>query len=185
MNKARLWWLPGLAAVVTALMPTAPAGAETNKERCVNANADAQALRQDNKLTAAREQLALCVDPACPAIVREDCAKRLDDLERAQPTIVFDVKDSSGSDMSAVTVTVDGKPLAERLVGTALKVDPGEHVFLFTVVGRAPSAAGSSSRRARRTAASASCSGAPPARPRAPRSGRTPARATARCPRRR
>jgi hypothetical protein len=35
-------------------------------------------------------------------------------------------------------VTVDGKPLADKLDGTALSVDIGEHVFTFEVAGQPP-----------------------------------------------
>jgi hypothetical protein len=102
------------------------------KKQCVAANAEGQALRLDGKLGAARVELEKCGDPRCPAIVRDDCAQRLDEIERAQPSIVFDVKDASGADVSAVSVTIDGRPAADRLTGTALRVDPGEHVFVFT-----------------------------------------------------
>jgi hypothetical protein len=71
-------------------------------------------------------------------MVRDDCTKRLDELENAQPAIVFDAKDASGRDVSLVQVTLDGHPITERLDGTALQVDPGEHVFVFTAPGQAP-----------------------------------------------
>jgi hypothetical protein len=71
-------------------------------------------------------------------MVRDDCSRRLDELEKVQPTIVFDAKDASGHDVVAVKVTVDGKLVTERLVGTALAVDPGEHTFTFTLPGGAP-----------------------------------------------
>jgi hypothetical protein len=112
--------------------------ADATKDQCVDANGKGQELRREGKLTTAREQLRLCANPSCPAMVRDDCTKRLDDLERAQPTIAFEVKDASGADVSAVKVTVDGKLLAERLDGTALPVDIGEHVFTFQVAGRPP-----------------------------------------------
>jgi hypothetical protein len=108
------------------------------KDRCIDANGKGQEFRREGKLTAAREQLRECATPACPAMVRDDCAKRLDEVEKAQPTIAFEVKDASDADVSAVKVTMDGNPLAERLDGTALPVDIGEHVFTFELVGRPP-----------------------------------------------
>ncbi len=104
----------------------------------MDANAKAQDLRRDDKLSAAREQLRLCASPSCPAVVRADCTKRLDELEAVQPAIIFEVKDGSGRDLSLVTVTADGRPLAEKLDGKALQVDPGEHIFVFTVPDQAP-----------------------------------------------
>jgi hypothetical protein len=117
---------------------SAPARADITKDQCIDANGKGQQLRREGKLMAARQQLRLCTDSACPAMVRDDCTKRLDDLEKAQPTIAFEVKDASGADVTAVKVTVDGKPLAERLDGAALPVDIGEHVFRFEVAGQHP-----------------------------------------------
>ncbi len=135
MVRGRRSRLAARIAVAVGLA-SAPALADMTKDQCVDANGKGQELRREGKLTTAREQLRLCANPSCPAMVRDDCTKRLDDLERAQPTIAFEVKDASGSDVSAVTVIVDGKPLAERLDGSALPVDIGEHVFTFEVAGR-------------------------------------------------
>jgi hypothetical protein len=110
--------------------------AEVTKDQCVDANTKAQALRRDGNLAAARDQLLMCGDVHCPGIVREDCAQRLDELERAQPTVVFDAKDSVGNDVSIVRVTIDGHALTEKLDGRALAVDPGAHVFAFEVAGQ-------------------------------------------------
>jgi hypothetical protein len=125
-------------AAVVGVFASGAALADVTKDQCVGANAKAQDLRREGKLSAAREQLLLCADRSCPEIVRDDCTKRLDDLERAQPTVAFEVKDAAGLDVTAVRVSVDGQPLAERLVGTALPVDIGEHVFTFEVSGQAP-----------------------------------------------
>jgi hypothetical protein len=114
------------------------ADADATKAECVKANADAQTLRIAGKLGASRDKLTLCADPSCPVMVRDDCTQRLDELEHAQPTVVFEVKDASGSDVGAVRVTIDGQPLADKLAGTALKVEPGEHAFTFTADGQDP-----------------------------------------------
>jgi hypothetical protein len=129
-----------LAAPIAALslLVTAPARAEVTKDQCVDANGEAQDLRREGKLSAAREKLVVCSNRPCPAMVRDDCTKRLDELEKAQPTVAFEAKDAAGNDVSVVRVTVDGKPLAERLDGTALRVDVGQHVFTFEVVGQPP-----------------------------------------------
>jgi hypothetical protein len=124
--------------VATGLGSSAARAADSTKAQCVSANLSGQDLRRDGKLAAAREAFRQCADPSCPALVRDDCTRRLDEIERVQPTIVFEAKDASGHDQSAVVVTLDGKPLAERLSGAALQVDPGEHVFAFTVSGQAP-----------------------------------------------
>lgn len=117
---------------------SASASADPTKDQCVDANARAQDLRREGRLSAAREELRQCTSTSCPAVVRNDCTKRLDELETAQATIAFEVKDAAGADVSDVKVTVDGQPLADRLDGTALPVDRGSHVFAFTVAGQPP-----------------------------------------------
>jgi hypothetical protein len=132
----------GALASALAALAASPALADTTKEvskdQCVDANTQAQTLRRAGQLGAAREQLLLCGDARCPGVVRDDCAQRLDELERAQPTLVLDVQDASGQDIVAVDVRVDDKPFANRLDGRALAVDPGEHTFTFSVPGLAP-----------------------------------------------
>ena len=126
-----------LVAVAIGLATT-PAMADPTKAQCATANASGQDLRRDGKLAEAREQLRMCSDPKCPAVVRVDCAKRLDELEAAQPTIVFDAKDGAGADITVVKVSVDNRPLAEKLDGSALPIEPGEHTLTFEVAGQSP-----------------------------------------------
>jgi hypothetical protein len=124
--------LSGLAL----LLVVTSARADMTKDECVDANTAAQSLRRGGKLAQARVNLHACGDPSCPALVREDCARRLDEIERAQPTIVFDVKDPAGADVLAVRVTADGQPVADKLEGTPLAIDPGEHELRFEVPGQ-------------------------------------------------
>lgn len=146
-----------LVVSVTAVLSLAwsPLLADVTKDECVDANGKGQQLRRELKLSAARIELRTCASPSCPAIVRDDCARRLDELDKAQPTIVFEVTDTAGSDVSAVKVTVDDNPLADRLDGTAIPVDIGEHVFRFEVAEHPPAvrtliiAQGEKSRRER------------------------------------
>jgi hypothetical protein len=126
-----------LLVLSTPAFADGPKGGITKME-CIDANTKAQSLRRDGKLTAARVQLLKCGDPACPPIIRDDCTQRLDDVEKAQPTIVFDGKDGDGHDLVAVSVTIDGQPFADKLDGKPLRVDPGPHSFVFTATGQPP-----------------------------------------------
>jgi hypothetical protein len=130
----RPWLLFAVGPMGLALAAT-PARADITKSECVDANTNGQALRLRGKLAAARQSLQLCSNSSCPTIVRADCAQRMDELEHAQPTIVFDVKDGRGADRIGVKVSIDGTPLTDSLDGTALRVDPGEHEFTFIVAG--------------------------------------------------
>jgi hypothetical protein len=121
----------GALAVCVLLSPSAALAAGPTKQECVAANEAAQDLRQAGKLRQAREKLLVCVSEACPGPVREDCAQRLNDVNTAMPTIVFEVKDPSGNDVSAARVSMDGQPLVDRVTGSAVSIDPGEHRFAF------------------------------------------------------
>lgn len=120
----------------TMMLSIAPqAAADLGVDQCVEANTEAQSLIRAGKLSDAREQLRVCAEGSCPGLVRDDCTQRLDQLELAQPTIVFVAKDADGRDVAAVKVTIDGRPFADRLEGVALAADPGEHVFVFETAG--------------------------------------------------
>jgi hypothetical protein len=78
----------------------------------------------------------ICSAPSCPADIRAECLRRVAETNVAIPTIVFEAKDASGNDLSAVKVSMDGQTLAERLEGPALSIDPGVHVFTFETSGQ-------------------------------------------------
>jgi hypothetical protein len=111
---------------------------DPSTEQCISTNESGQALRRSGKLQGARAQLLICIAKSCPPPIREDCADRLTEVEKAIPTIVFAVKGPDQQDLAAVRVAMDGAPLVERLDGTALSVDPGEHTFVFTSEGWTP-----------------------------------------------
>ncbi|MGO9834407.1 MAG: hypothetical protein ACLP1X_09345 [Polyangiaceae bacterium] len=126
----------GLLVLSAMLTSVTALAAPPTKEQCIAANEAVQYLREAHKLREAREKLLLCVSDACPAPVREDCAQRLDEVAKATPSIVFDVKDSAGNDVGDVKVTTDGQPLAGN-AGAAVELDPGEHTFVFEAAGLA------------------------------------------------
>ncbi len=107
----------------------ATTNATTNK--CIAANEDAIRFRAEHKFRQAREQAIVCAADTCPGAIREVCRKRVTDLDAAIPTIVFEVRDARGRDLDQVRVTMDGEPLVDRLDGTAIAVDPGDHAFAF------------------------------------------------------
>jgi hypothetical protein len=103
---------------------------------CLAASESSLALRNQQKLREARAQLLICSAASCPADVRDECARRVAEVNASIPTIVFEAKDTAGNDLAAVKVTMDGQPIAERLAGTALSIDPGEHTFTFETAGQ-------------------------------------------------
>jgi hypothetical protein len=128
----------GAAVLVASALASSPAYADPTVDQCVDANTKAQGFRRDGKFGAARLELRICVASTCPNLVRDDCAQRLDELDRAQPTIVFQAEDAAGHDLTAVRVEVDGQTLVDRLDGAAVAVDPGAHMFTFETAGQPP-----------------------------------------------
>jgi hypothetical protein len=131
-------WSVALGLGFALWLSQIPAQAQMTRDQCVDTNTRGQHLRTEGKLIEARRELRRCADPSCPTLVRNDCTKRLDDAENAQPTIAFEAKDGSGADLTAVKVEVDDRPFADTLDGAALPVDPGQHVFTFKVANQPP-----------------------------------------------
>lgn len=101
------------------------------KQACLTASEKGQTLRSESKMREARTLFQVCARPACPKIVRVDCAKWAAELNQIAPTVVFGARDASGKDLVDVTVSMDGEVLVETLDGKSVVVDPGKHDFKF------------------------------------------------------
>ncbi|WP_437756270.1 hypothetical protein [Sorangium sp. So ce1389] len=126
-----------LAVSALAYLEPAPAHAG-DAEACFTASEEGQRLRDEGRLREARARFISCGSAACPALVRSDCAGWLSDVTARLPTLILSAEDEQGQDVADVRVTVDGAPLAARLDGKAVEVDPGEHVLRFERAGSAP-----------------------------------------------
>ena len=107
-------------------------------DACINASEKAVALRKADKLVEQRAALSMCAASSCPDAVRTSCQQRLAQANQAIPSIVFLARDGGGRDLVAVKLTVDGAAYAERLDGSAIALDPGEHEFRFEVLDQPP-----------------------------------------------
>jgi hypothetical protein len=126
-----------LVSTVALIAPDARAADPTTAD-CLGASEQAIRLRAEHKLRDARAQLLVCAAATCPADVRGECERHVTDVNGAIPTIVFEVRDAAGAEVTAVRVTMDGALLVERLEGTAISLDPGPHTFAFEVPGQSP-----------------------------------------------
>jgi hypothetical protein len=104
---------------------------------CVRAYEGAQENRLEGRLRDAGEHLLECAQASCPAFIRHDCARWLDEVQAAQPTVVF-VARREGRELDAVSVTCNGQRVAPRLDGRAIKLDPGKQSCRFQASGAAP-----------------------------------------------
>jgi hypothetical protein len=131
------------AALLLALAGVTPStvaraeGRADEKQACAAAAEEAEQLRIDARLLAARERLLECSRPECPAAVRSDCAQWMTEVAAAMPTVVFGARDAGGRDLLRAQVSVDGVLLAHGLDGKAVEVDPGVHSFRFESDGAA------------------------------------------------
>jgi hypothetical protein len=107
------------------------------KQACASAAEDAEQLRIDARLLAARERLLRCARAECPAAVRSDCVQWMTEVAAAMPTVVLGARDAGGRDVLSARVSVDGVVVARGLDGKAVEVDPGVHKFRFESDGAA------------------------------------------------
>jgi uncharacterized membrane protein YgcG len=129
------------AAVIATLLalPLAAHAADPTTADCLAANNRSIDLRNNHRLRLARGQLLICAANNCPADIRKECTRRVDEVNGQIPTVIFEAKDAaSGKELSAVKVMMDGELIAERLEGTAISIDPGTHTFVFETAGQAP-----------------------------------------------
>jgi hypothetical protein len=114
-------------AVPVALASTAHVAAADVADRCAETAESAQRLRDANHLQEAVKQLEQCSAQACPAIVRRDCQRWLDEVQVLAPTIAIRAFDSRSQGVEGAIVTVDGQPFATQIDGAARGIDPGPH----------------------------------------------------------
>jgi hypothetical protein len=127
-----------LASAALALAAALAAGAsraDDTKMACVRAYEDGQTLKRSGKLRAARDALALCKSGKCPDALRGDCKTWWKEVDDSLPTLVIGARTKDGRDLVDVRVAVDGEPLAKKIDGWAVSVDPGVHVLRFEADG--------------------------------------------------
>jgi hypothetical protein len=102
---------------------------------CIDAIRGAQELETAGRLSAARARLSECTTGGCPGRLLQECTARMVQIDAAMPSVTVVVKDGDNRDLRDVRVIMDGKPLVDRLDGSAIPVDPGEHHLLLRAVG--------------------------------------------------
>jgi hypothetical protein len=127
-----------LASLVTV---SAAAGgiaraADPSTGECLAATESSLSLRHQHRLREARAKALVCSAPSCPSDIRDECFRRVGEINVAIPTIVFDVRDADGGDLVSVKISMDGQLLTDHLDGTAVAIDPGPHTFSFESAGQ-------------------------------------------------
>jgi hypothetical protein len=124
-----LFLLVGVAA--SAEQPPRASEKADQSRACFEAYEATQAGRRDGRLMEAREAAIVCAADVCPKTLSRDCVKWVGDLQSMIPGLVFDVRLADGTNVTEVNVSLDGKPMLERVDGKSVPVDPGEHMLRF------------------------------------------------------
>lgn len=119
-----------LLGALLLLAPRAVLAAD-EKKVCLESYEKAQRLRADAKLRASTKELVTCSREVCPAMIKGDCGKWLEEVDQSLPSVVFAVMGPDGKEVSDVKISMDDEVLATEVTGTAVVVDPGNHSFKF------------------------------------------------------
>ena len=128
----------GLAIGFSLLLCATWAHAEDGASCATDANEAAELRRDVQKLTKARAKLRACAAEACPAIVRDECRRQLEDVEANVPSVVLVAEEEGAGTVIEVAVSMDGLPLVAELDGKPIDTDAGLHTFVFRRDGATP-----------------------------------------------
>jgi hypothetical protein len=134
-SRWTVWQLSTLPAALLLSEGRALAANPTTAE-CLSASEAAITLSNEHKLRASRSRFLICAAVSCPADIRKECLSGVEELNAQIPTVVFSAKDAGGLVLFPVRVVMDAEVLVDRLDGTAISIDPGEHAFAFETAGR-------------------------------------------------
>jgi hypothetical protein len=107
--------------------------AEPDIAECLAASAASIEAGNVKRRRAERAELLVCARPTCPGEVRAECLRRIEDVNRRIPTLVFDVRAPNGEAISVARIRMDEETLTDVIDGSALPVDPGRHRFSIEV----------------------------------------------------
>lgn len=128
----------GSFASVIVFFVLAVAPGEARADDCLDASDEARSLLKERRLLDARSKLRVCAGSRCDEEVRTLCGERLAEVSERLPTVIFDAKDATGTDVPRVKLKVDGVDWSDGPVGAEITLDPGVHVFVFDVPDASP-----------------------------------------------
>jgi hypothetical protein len=139
-RHARAWAALALLAAAITAGPRALA-AESVVKRCLEASDASLALETGGRLLAARAALRECAASACPREIEQECARRLDLIERTIPSVVCEVRDAEGRKRLDARVLVNGRNPTIGADG-AMELDPGSYILTVEAPGEAAESRG-------------------------------------------
>ncbi len=126
------------AFLLVAAIGAVAVPARADQKACVDAHQEAQRLRKSLDLLGARSRLVVCAGASCPSLVQKDCSDWLTDITHEIPSVIVSAKDEGGHELSDISVSVDGKLVAEKLDGKPIELNPGVYRFRYERPGAEP-----------------------------------------------
>jgi hypothetical protein len=121
----------GILVTTTAFAKGPTAAAGPDRKACIAAADDGQKLRDDGKLTVAREKFIMCASKSCPGAISKECSQWLQETDRDTPSVTFRALDERGKEIFDVRISIDDQTVAESIDARAIPFDPGEHNIRF------------------------------------------------------
>lgn len=119
--------LSSTVLAVSLVLAGAAHAAEPALKECVAAAEGGQKLRDDGKLTDARDAFITCASSSCPGVVAKQCGEWLEEVERAMPSVSFRVLDPHRRELVDVRIFLDGEKIGDTIDARARAVNPGDH----------------------------------------------------------
>ncbi|HET9931318.1 MAG TPA: hypothetical protein VFQ35_11545 [Polyangiaceae bacterium] len=127
-----------LLAATACSLPTVSAWAsEPTVSECLAASEASLTAGNEHRRLAERAELSRCASPSCPAVVREECTRRLAEVARLIPSVVFDIRGTKPGALSGLSVSVDGHAVEASAMGSPMALEPGEHSVVVRAQGYA------------------------------------------------
>lgn len=105
--------------------------AAEEKSACLSSYELGQRAKMDGRIRESREHFLQCANEGCPAALRPDCAKWLEEANAALASLVIRARDATGNEVLNVSVHEGETLIAPTLTGRALSLDPGRHTLRF------------------------------------------------------
>jgi len=121
----------GISVGIASLLATSSSFASEEKSTCLTAYEQGQRAKMDGRMSEARDKFLQCANEACPAALRPDCAKWLEEADAALASMIVRAHDATGNEVLDVAVYEGDKLIASSLTGRALSLDPGKHTLRF------------------------------------------------------
>src|SRR3954451_15185047 len=116
-------------ALAQEASPAQPAA--STAASCETSYEKAQTDRVAGHYLSAQSAALACSQIQCNQAIVRECMRLYESLQQDTPTLVFAARKAEGGELIEVKVEMDGKPVAERITGRPMPVDPGPHQFAF------------------------------------------------------